>query len=256
MGFTVVVLNLANCDDDSQWPARRVLICAQLARRGADAVLLQEVRYDAQRCGALDMASELAAALGMQCALAIAQYYDEATLAPCERVTSVWEGLAVLSRRRPASSAYLDLTKARDSTDQNHRISQRVELGAIKAYNLHLSTDAGEAGDNLWQTLGWLGETGRGWPLCGGDLNAAPSVVSPLLASHGLVDAWAAKQPDALGYTYPSSKPSERIDYLWIDARLLPQLASIELILGEPVDGLYASDHLGICAVFRDGPLT
>lgn len=260
MSCRLVVLNLANCDDDPRWPERRAMVVAALRPLQLDAVLLQEVRYDAQRCGALDMASQLAQALDLHCSLAIAQYYSPATLKPVDAVTSVWEGSAVLSRRRPRTVGQLNLAPSSGSSDKNHRVSQRVALAPslsinsmpLTLVNVHLSTDEAELTTHLSQTLFWMREEGVGAArLCAGDMNAEPSVVTPLLRADNLVDAWLIKQPSAPGYTFPSAQPCKRIDYLWVDRTLAAALQRVELILTEPrSDGLYASDHLGLLAEF------
>lgn len=257
MKFQVIVLNLANCDNDPNWPARKEIIRAELDRLQVDAALLQEVRYDPVRCGPLDMGSELAAALDMQCNLAIAQYYDPITLEPTDHVTTVWEGLAILTKTRPTTDTYLNLDKPILSQDKNHRISQRVDL-SLSLINLHFSTDPLELAENVQQTVNWLDLLDPiNWlnvdpPHCvfAGDFNASPPTVSALLSTTNLIDAWHAWDPTDRGYTFPSSKPTDRIDYLWIDPKLVPKLSNIQLLFAQPVNGIYASDHLGILAEF------
>jgi endonuclease/exonuclease/phosphatase family metal-dependent hydrolase len=61
------------------------------------------------------------------------------------------------------------------------------------------------------------------------------------------VDAWVATNPSDPGFTNPSDEPDQRIDYVY--ARGATPV-SCELILVDPVNGLRASDHLGVVCDF------
>ena len=88
-----------------------------------------------------------------------------------------------------------------------------------------------------------------------GDLNAAPT--SPILRplSDVLTDAWSAGGGDPAAVTLPSSHPSapieskelidQRIDHIFFRPGEWAQRVSVELTMlaGEPVDGVYPSDH-------------
>jgi endonuclease/exonuclease/phosphatase family metal-dependent hydrolase len=88
-----------------------------------------------------------------------------------------------------------------------------------------------------------------------GDLNAAPTsaVLRPL--SDVLTDAWSAGGGDPAAVTLPSSHPSapieskelidQRIDHIFFRPGEWAQRVSVEstMLAGEPVDGVYPSDH-------------
>lgn len=254
MHCTIVTLNLANYDDDAHWLRRRAIIARELQRIDAEVVLLQEVRFDfnkpSTQATGLDMASQLAVDLQMQCSIEIAQYYDPVSRIPVDRVTSLWEGLAILSRRSPRVRGALTLITDTEG-DGNQRITQHCVYGALGLYNVHFSTTEQEMGDNLWETLLLMSKSETPLRLCGGDMNATPELVTPLLTSEGLVDAWQLMHPTTEGFTFPSDAPSKRIDYLWIDQRLVPALKNVFLLFKKPIDELYASDHCGVAATFE-----
>jgi endonuclease/exonuclease/phosphatase (EEP) superfamily protein YafD len=86
-----------------------------------------------------------------------------------------------------------------------------------------------------------------------GDLNAAPTsaILRPL--SDVLADAWSAGGGDPAAVTLPSSHPSapieskelidQRIDHIFFRPGEWAQRVRVELLAGEPVDGVYPSDH-------------
>ena len=84
-----------------------------------------------------------------------------------------------------------------------------------------------------------------------GDFNEAPSdPVHGLFTAAGFVDSWAALHPGEDGFTFPSSAPTIRIDYVWLlagDSGFAP--GAIARILTDPVGGVYGSDHAGLSAV-------
>jgi endonuclease/exonuclease/phosphatase family metal-dependent hydrolase len=254
----LAVLNLANKHDHPDWPLRKEIIAAEFRRRQVDYALLQEVRCEP---GAPDMASELAEELGLQCSLSIAQYYDPLTMEPVDRVTSVWEGVAVLSAERPRFAGTLNLKKPALSEDNNLRVTQRVDIpssssqsgghsgsgggGGLALFNVHFSTDPIELQSNLRETLVWM----RQRPLhclCAGDMNALPPAISPLFAREKYVDVWTALHPNEPGFTFSSVLPLKRIDYVWVPEQLVKSVIAVELMFSQPVDGIYASDHLGL----------
>lgn len=256
----IAVLNAANYDDHPHWEQRRATIADAFLRRRPDVVMLQEVRFDPARASTrstgLDMASQLASDLGMQCCLAIAQYYDPSdNYRPCDRVTSVWEGLAVLTRERPKCNSSLSLSVPQ-WLDRNHRIVQRIELSCgLVLYNVHLSTAEAEGRAQLDCILDWVfGDASEKRSLLAGDFNAEPSVISEVLQTRGLCDAWIKSQGTShSGYTFPSNAPTKRIDYVWLrEGDLASRLETCDLVFEQPVAGLYASDHLGLGFVLSD----
>lgn len=90
-----------------------------------------------------------------------------------------------------------------------------------------------------------------------GDMNAEPdSLAMRMLRGEmghrgvlgDLVDAWRDAYPRLDGFTAPSDVPDHRIDYVYVvpGATGPGAVQTCALILAEPVDGLYASDHIGV----------
>jgi endonuclease/exonuclease/phosphatase family metal-dependent hydrolase len=107
-----------------------------------------------------------------------------------------------------------------------------------------------------------------------GDLNAAPDAASIRFltgrqsldgASVRYEDAWAATHPDDPGHTFTPRNPlvragqmplerGRRIDYVLIRGGPygpLLDVADCRLVLTEPLDGVWASDHFGVLADLR-----
>ncbi len=90
-----------------------------------------------------------------------------------------------------------------------------------------------------------------------GDMNATPDSLA-MTAVRGevvhndqtgdAIDAWLAVNPDDPGLTASSDDPDRRIDYLYVvpGTRFAGEVLDCERIFVEPVDGLYASDHIGV----------
>jgi endonuclease/exonuclease/phosphatase family metal-dependent hydrolase len=73
-----------------------------------------------------------------------------------------------------------------------------------------------------------------------------------LLLNAGYVDCFRQLHPYEHGYTFPSSIPSLRIDYIFASPDLAASLVSCEVISeGEGVSGEEASDHLPVLAEFN-----
>ncbi len=72
-----------------------------------------------------------------------------------------------------------------------------------------------------------------------------------LLLQAGYIDSFRHLHPDQLGFTYPSSNPATRIDYIFASPELASSLVDChELTAGEGVQGKDASDHLPLLAEF------
>ena len=95
----------------------------------------------------------------------------------------------------------------------------------------------------------------------GGDLNATPDSLAMQLtrgeSSHNgtqgnFTDAWPAVNGADPGYTSTSEDPTKRIDYIYIVPGSGPGAETVdcELVFTEPVNGLMASDHLGVFCRF------
>jgi endonuclease/exonuclease/phosphatase family metal-dependent hydrolase len=90
-----------------------------------------------------------------------------------------------------------------------------------------------------------------------GDLNAGPDTIYMRFlrgkeSYKGVIgnftDAWLAANPGDPGLTVESDKPYDRIDYIYIvPSAPFPTVATdCKLIFDEPVDSVYASDHIGV----------
>jgi len=68
-----------------------------------------------------------------------------------------------------------------------------------------------------------------------------------------LEDAWQRTMPDDAGYTADADDPKERIDYIYFASGVAAtvDVRSCELVLQQPQDGIYASDHLGVYCRFE-----
>ena len=98
-----------------------------------------------------------------------------------------------------------------------------------------------------------------------GDLNATPDSLAMRFlrgdAQHqgrtgNLTDGWLHVLPDDPGFTFPADRPEKRIDYIYLipgyenSARVL----DCERVLSESVNGVRASDHLGVFCRFAMDP--
>ena len=74
-----------------------------------------------------------------------------------------------------------------------------------------------------------------------------------LLLQQGYTDCFRSLHPRVAGFTYPSDDPSCRIDYIFASSEMATRLQSCAVVTeGDGVGGDAASDHLPVCAVFRD----
>jgi endonuclease/exonuclease/phosphatase family metal-dependent hydrolase len=72
-------------------------------------------------------------------------------------------------------------------------------------------------------------------------------------ATGDLSDAWKTMNPKDPGFTDPSSGPQDRIDYIYVipGPTGAPKVQSCRLVLDKPVNGIYASDHIGVLCTFE-----
>jgi len=239
----VLSLNLRCLMDD--WDRRLPILAAGIATVDPDLLGFQEVCSEPN---ASDNLAELLSALEV---LTQKTYY-------LHRTVTHWswdrydEGLAVASPHRLASSTVVDLPAG---LFPRKAILSRVitPQGPVVFATTHLDHQSSEARLLQIQTL--LPELAsfaqeQEVILLTGDMNEAPAGdVSSSLRQADFSDAWASLHPNEDGYTFPSVQPSVRIDYLWIRANssdFVPE--AIERILDLAVDGVYASDHVGISA--------
>lgn len=173
------------------------------------------------------------------------------------------EGIGILARGTITWHGGHDLPHTEFGLLHRAVLGARVmtEGGPIELYATHL-TVAGSTTDRADQAAEALAfaraQHTPGVPAyLAGDLNATPDELAMLVlrgeASHDgttgdLVDAW----PQAMttpGYTIPSDAPERRIDYIYA----LPDggtATTCATVLAQPVDGIRASDHLGVLCRF------
>jgi endonuclease/exonuclease/phosphatase family metal-dependent hydrolase len=146
--------------------------------------------------------------------------------------------------------------------DNRTVIAARVDTphGPVTMVSAHLTTqdDATIKADQAAAAYQFLVEEQT--PLAGflaGDLNATPDSAAMRFlrgeAAHmnvtaTTIDVWQTAQPDDPGLTAPADDPQERIDYIYLrpGTESTTRVIGCDLVLTEPVAGLFASDHLGI----------
>ncbi len=271
----IVTLNAANYDDIHCWDERKPALVDALVGCKADIIALQEIRFDAgeesTKTSYLNMGEQIALELqqrsGYETSSVVyqwAQYYDPISHNVTQKLTNLWEGLAIISRKPFIETGTTFLSMPAKSGDLNHRITQYAAFspdsgGVLYLFNTHFAVYEWCSQcvvSNATETLKYMNRFGSSPRLLVGDLNIKPEdkEVYDLLTGGGLVDVWAAKHsPEEKGYTYPTENPNERIDYVWADKSLAGKIDSIDLLPMQeitdcPYPHTYASDHLGLVA--------
>jgi len=238
--LVVATLNLRCRLDD--WPARKPLVVAALARIDPDVVALQEDCLDTDGAQAAVIAAELGAYTR--------RGYEH------RRVTthlagsgneSFEEGIAVLSAHRIGATRVLDLPYANFP-----RKALAVELVVrgkpLRFYTTHFDYGTANAAVRKASAEAILADLPSGvTAIVAGDLNAEPSAPGPTELAAALGDAWSLANPSQLGLTMPASGPTRRIDYVYASSSLAPLGARL---LDDASAGIWLSDHLGVAAVF------
>ncbi|MGQ0548408.1 MAG: endonuclease/exonuclease/phosphatase family protein [Armatimonadota bacterium] len=192
-----------------------------------DVVALQEVSRGWIINGSTEMLTWLAGRLGMRYVWGPA-------------ADAVW-GNAILSRRPVLASGTAELPRG-GAPMRRGMVWAEIDLGSggrllvIATHFHHVEADAhirrpqAEAVVNLWAK--------RARTIVLGDLNATPDAREiAVLRDAGLRDAFAlAGSGD--GFTYSSTRPERRIDYIWVSPDL--NASDFRVLLGQ------ASDHFGI----------
>src|SRR5205814_982344 len=127
----------------------------------------------------------------------------------------------------------------------------------VHVFDTHFSLSAEARFANAREAFRFLDErAGQDPAILMGDLNAEPEErsIQFLVGKQAvdgqegdLLDCWVTANPSGSGYTYASFGPVRRIDYVL--ARNLPSGPISASLVGEiSVDGVFASDHLGVVA--------
>lgn len=158
------------------------------------------------------------------------------------------EGNALLSRFAPIETEQCLLTWTPGTEDTVRRLVAKAvfarESGNFTLFIGHFSWVAGQTKDNVREAIDFISRAGNF--LLVGDLNTDPkdNLLQPFKQA-GLVDVWERLKGDDTGFTFESDKPFTRIDYAWVDARLVEAVQNIEVIKKDK-DGVRMSDHMGL----------
>jgi endonuclease/exonuclease/phosphatase family metal-dependent hydrolase len=244
------------------WEARLAAIGATLSALDPDLVALQEVWGDRSR----NQAAILAGQLGFQHV-----YADRYT------IDGVAVGNAILSRWPITRHEVRDLPAPVELEELRNVIRGEVDgpRGSLEIFTTHLNWrfDQSDVRQEQVRTLArFVSENERQAvpPILAGDFNAVPdseeirmltgraTVPVPRLVFH---DAWEAAGNVEPGFTWSNAnpyarldlEPDRRIDYVfvgWPRRGGAGHVLSCRMI-GDPVDGVYPSDHLGVMAELR-----
>jgi endonuclease/exonuclease/phosphatase family metal-dependent hydrolase len=238
--LVVATLNLRCRLDD--WPARKPLVIAALARIDPDLVALQEDCLDTDGAQAAVIAAELGAYTR--------RGYEH------RRVTthlagsgneSFEEGIAVLSAHRIGDTRVLDLPYA-NFPRKALALELVVRGKPLRFYATHFDYGTANAAVRKASADAILADLPTGTAaIVAGDLNAEPSAPGPIELAAALGDAWLLANPSQLGLTMPASAPTRRIDYVYATSSLEPLGACM---LDDAAGGVWLSDHLGVAAAF------
>ena len=174
------------------------------------------------------------------------------------------EGIAILSRH-PIISAQEYRLEAKDVFQRN-ALAARIQtpLGEIDFFTAHLAHRGEVEPVRMAQVAEIKRAVGNRSPedppaIIVGDFNAEPDLPSVQLAttmdSTGkFIDAFSAVHPDAPGYTFSAAEPSRRIDYVFVTESRGLVAVRAEAVVGESIDGILLSDHLGVLVEFIASP--
>lgn len=247
----VMTYNIWNYN--APWPERRALIADVIRAQEPAVVALQETRHDFRVEGGKGQGEQIAELTGYHPTSAVAQVY-----APILRVD---EGLTVLTRREPLDVTVEKLTlHPHDRRDENHRIVLGVVIDhsgrSVQIFDTHWSLSPEARKTSAVETARFVTScSGSGPAVLMGDLNAVPDSppIQFMLGEQGLdgectsfMDCWVAAHPNEPGFTYSSSDPVRRIDYIL--TRNMPAPLAVWLTGNQPRGNVYPSDHLAVVA--------
>jgi endonuclease/exonuclease/phosphatase family metal-dependent hydrolase len=254
-------------------------IGAAIRGSGADIVLLQEVDFDSHRSGHVDQAAELARTTGLRYVARAVNWQAGYVPFPywpiARQFGAICAGTAVLSRYPITVNEVTRFPKPRSNSWIYNlfylfRSSQRVVVrcggGEVVVFNNHLeSMDKENRQEQARLLVARVnGEAAGGRVLVGGDFNTVPegaskrsdfaddprddyrgdktmSIMSQLKGMKEVVSAEAYRAKEADYFTFPSTEPSRRLDYLFVSAGT--QVKAAEVVqTGE------LSDHLAVMA--------
>ncbi|MGO0999593.1 endonuclease/exonuclease/phosphatase family protein [Lysobacter sp. CA196] len=248
---TVTVLSFNLWHDKGDWPKRRAMIVAEIARLKPDVIALQEVL---QRDGLRNQAKDLAAALGYRAHFVSVDPADAARR----------YGNAILTRKR---SETLEMRKLEPLDDYRTAAHARLRAGVprtrIDIYATHLHNDQGGGAIRARQVsslLDFIDANAQGaYVIVAGDFNSdADSPELQALAAR-YRDAYGNAHPDASGNIAahttlnPAYLPAQRIDHVFYDPVGF-ELVEARVVLNQNHDGVWPSDHFGVLVKLRTRP--
>lgn len=114
----------------------------------------------------------------------------------------------------------------------------------ISVWNVHLAhVPAVERVAQAIAIRGWLRQK-SGPTIIAGDLNALPGSMAYQVLASGLTDTWELLRPGDPGFTFPSHRPDQRIDYILTTPEVIPTSVRVANVGG-------ASDHRALVAELR-----
>lgn len=245
---------------ERRWPA----ILATIERLDPDVIALQEVWSDAER----NQAEVLATALGYH-----ASYHARSVSAE-----GIGFGNALLARWPLLRTATWDLPAPGHAEEKRVVVHAEVDgpRGVIPVFSTHLNwrLEHSDVRQDQVRSLARFvasREPGGYPPIVCGDFNAAPGSEEIRMvtghttcAAEGLVfrDAWEDGGDGGAGSTWTKVnpyarkelEPDRRIDYIFVGpprAGGAGHVVHCQVAGDAPVDGVWPSDHLGVCAALR-----
>ena len=180
-------------------------------------------------------------------------------------------GLAIFSKWPLLESGSLRY-EGQSSREDYGRFALHAKLelpaGELNAFNTHLSWKLEDGTVREAQTrelCGWMAKKAEGAAqVAAGDFNSTSWTreIEMMTKESGLTDVFACENPGLPGLTWTYDNPytrdgkhplpDRRIDYLFVKNTdtVLGALQHVEVVMAEPENGCYASDHFGVAAQF------
>ena len=220
-------------------------IATTVNQSGAEVVGLQEVdRHFSERSTFVDQATYLADNLGMH--VVFGANLDLDPLNPGEPRRQY--GNAILSRF-PIMSWSNTLLPLLPGGEQRGLLEATLDIDGVPltAYSTHLQHDSQEARLAQVEAITQLLADSNSSVLVLGDLNATPDSPEIVAMVEDLTDTWV-EAGVGDGYTYSTTNPSVRIDYVLTSADIAARTAAVVISDG--------SDHLPVVATLTLPPST
>lgn len=174
-------------------------------------------------------------------------------------------GLMFLSRYPVKDSACLTMAAQAPSEEyKRYALYARLEADSreVAVFNTHLSwrtpeTEIRQA--QVGELLDFVRSRAGKMPnFATGDFNASPDTkeIYRMMLEGGFIDLYGVKNPADPGLTWDNRNPfaagssikmpDRRIDFIFMQGVSITKVGSVQRVLTEPVNGIYASDHFGV----------